>query len=147
MRPLIQQEGKGPSELSRKEEIFVAKSGLISIAGGKLTGYRKMAQRIMDLVADKLPKRYPECRTKHFKIHNNPFNEYKDYTAAIAQMEKKYSQDKLLQKHIRYLLTTYGNDAQIIIDQYNNKLSQNKQSSSKELLVEAQLEYLSLIHI
>ena len=65
----------------------------------------------------------------------------RDYTAAIAQMEKKYSQDKLLQKHIRYLLTTYGNDAQIIIDQYNNKLSQNKQSSSKELLVEAQLEY------
>ena len=44
LRPLIHQEGKSPSELSRKDEIFVSEEGLISIAGGKLTGYRKMAE-------------------------------------------------------------------------------------------------------
>ncbi|MGB3774593.1 MAG: glycerol kinase GlpK, partial [Leeuwenhoekiella sp.] len=43
LRPLIHEEEKDPSELSRKDETFVSKSGLISIAGGKLTGYRKMA--------------------------------------------------------------------------------------------------------
>ena len=53
LRPLIRQEGKSPSEVSRKDEIFVSPSGLISIAGGKLTGYRKMAERIVDLVSRK----------------------------------------------------------------------------------------------
>lgn len=48
LRPLIQQEGKSPSEISRRDEIFVSDSGLISIAGGKLTGYRKMAEDVVN---------------------------------------------------------------------------------------------------
>lgn len=54
LRPLIGQEGKSPSEISRRDEIFVSESGLISIAGGKLTGYRKMAETVVDKVADLL---------------------------------------------------------------------------------------------
>ena len=54
VRPLIQEEGKSPSEISRKDEIFQADSGLLSIAGGKLTGYRKMAEKIVDRVAKQL---------------------------------------------------------------------------------------------
>jgi glycerol-3-phosphate dehydrogenase len=50
LRPLIHQEGKDPSEISRKDEIFVSASGLISIAGGKLTGYRKMAEMVVNRV-------------------------------------------------------------------------------------------------
>ncbi|MDV2686225.1 glycerol-3-phosphate dehydrogenase/oxidase [Alkalihalophilus lindianensis] len=50
LRPLIFEEGKGASEVSRKDEVFTSESGLISIAGGKLTGYRKMAERIVDSV-------------------------------------------------------------------------------------------------
>ena len=51
LRPLIHQEGKGASEISRRDEIFVSPSGLLSIAGGKLTGYRKMAQNVVDKAA------------------------------------------------------------------------------------------------
>ncbi|PMD68123.1 glycerol-3-phosphate dehydrogenase/oxidase [Companilactobacillus nuruki] len=54
VRPLIQEEGKSPSEISRKDEIFQSNSGLLSIAGGKLTGYRKMAEKIVDRVAQQL---------------------------------------------------------------------------------------------
>ncbi|WP_125712023.1 glycerol-3-phosphate dehydrogenase/oxidase [Companilactobacillus kedongensis] len=54
VRPLIQEEGKSPSEISRKDEIFQSHSNLLSIAGGKLTGYRKMAEKIVDLVARQL---------------------------------------------------------------------------------------------
>ncbi|MGM0884551.1 MAG: glycerol-3-phosphate dehydrogenase/oxidase [Bacillota bacterium] len=54
LRPLIQQEGKSPSEISRRDEIFVSQSGLISIAGGKLTGYRKMAESVVDKVIELL---------------------------------------------------------------------------------------------
>lgn len=66
LRPLIQKPGKGPSEISRKDEIFESVSGLITIAGGKLTGYRKMAQRIVDLIGKKIQKTgksIPECTT------------------------------------------------------------------------------------
>lgn len=54
VRPLIHEEGKGPSEISRKDEVWVAPSGLITIAGGKLTGYRKMAEMVVDLAARQL---------------------------------------------------------------------------------------------
>ncbi len=56
-RPLIHEEGKDPSEISRKDEIWTSDSGLITIAGGKLTGYRKMAEHIVDLVRDRLKKK------------------------------------------------------------------------------------------
>ncbi|MFI5141231.1 MAG: glycerol-3-phosphate dehydrogenase/oxidase [Bacteroidia bacterium] len=53
LRPLVNRPGKGPSEISRKDEMFISNSGLVIIAGGKLTGYRKMAQRVVDAVAEK----------------------------------------------------------------------------------------------
>lgn len=53
LRPLIAEIGVDkPSEISRKNEIFISHSGLFSIAGGKLTGYRKMAEQIVDQIVD-----------------------------------------------------------------------------------------------
>ncbi|WP_416353983.1 glycerol-3-phosphate dehydrogenase/oxidase [Agrilactobacillus fermenti] len=59
VRPLIQEEGKDPSEISRKDEIFHSDSGLYSIAGGKLTGYRKMAEKIVNRVLKDIVATYP----------------------------------------------------------------------------------------
>ncbi|QOS81615.1 FAD-dependent oxidoreductase [Paenibacillus sp. JNUCC31] len=72
VRPLIHEEGKGPSEISRKDEVWVAPSGLITIAGGKLTGYRKMAEMVVDLAARQLEqetgKTVGPCITKEMPI-------------------------------------------------------------------------------
>ncbi len=60
LRPLIFQEGS-ESTISREHEIFVDSDGLITIAGGKLTTYRRMGSEVvskaMELMAllDKLP--------------------------------------------------------------------------------------------
>ncbi len=62
VRPLIQEDGKKPSEVSRKDEIFISGSGLLSIAGGKLTGYRKMAERVVDLLTSS------RCRTLNIPL-------------------------------------------------------------------------------
>jgi glycerol-3-phosphate dehydrogenase len=51
LRPLVFELGVKESEVSREHEIFVSPSGLISIAGGKLTTYRSMAQELMDRVS------------------------------------------------------------------------------------------------
>jgi len=64
LRPLLAEEGKSPSEISRKDEIMVdGATGLVSIAGGKLTAYRRMAERIVDLVGERLGRRLAPCTT------------------------------------------------------------------------------------
>lgn len=72
VRPLIHEESKDPSEISRQDEIFLSGSGLISIAGGKLTGYRKMAERVVDLAVQKLKKErtlsFTKCKTRNMSL-------------------------------------------------------------------------------
>ncbi len=63
VRPLVAQEGKSPSEISRRDEILVEPNGLISIGGGKLTTYRQMAERVVDQVVERLGRRVEDCRT------------------------------------------------------------------------------------
>lgn len=67
LRPLIHEEGKSASEISRKDETFISDSGLISIAGGKLTGYRKMAERIIDHVLNQEGLK-GKCKTDKIKL-------------------------------------------------------------------------------
>ncbi|MFN8545412.1 MAG: glycerol-3-phosphate dehydrogenase/oxidase [Candidatus Binatia bacterium] len=64
LRPLLHEEGKAPSEISRKDEIMTDPgTGLISIAGGKLTTYRRMAERVVDLVCERLDRKDTACQT------------------------------------------------------------------------------------
>jgi len=116
LRPLIHEEGKSASELSRKDEIFESPSGLISIAGGKLTGYRKMAERVVDLVV----KRYFEedqlksCITGSIRITQPAFADYqevRDYQQTIEQKLKPYR----LQDYDGYLVSNYGKQCDDII--------------------------------
>jgi glycerol-3-phosphate dehydrogenase len=49
LRPLISAKGKKPSEVSRRDEVMIGPCGTLSIAGGKLTSFQKMAARMVDL--------------------------------------------------------------------------------------------------
>jgi glycerol-3-phosphate dehydrogenase len=56
LRPLIKDMGKtSTADLSRQHRLEVSDEGLISIAGGKLTTYRRMAQSTVDVVVKSLP--------------------------------------------------------------------------------------------
>ena len=48
LRPLVAQGGRKATEISRKDEVWRGPSAMISIAGGKLTGYRKMATGVLE---------------------------------------------------------------------------------------------------
>ncbi len=54
VRPLLRQDGKKPSEISRRDEIRSGPGPVVSIAGGKLTTYRKMAERVVEAVVETL---------------------------------------------------------------------------------------------
>jgi glycerol-3-phosphate dehydrogenase len=63
VRPLIGQAGKSPSEISRKDEIWDGRGGVVSIAGGKLTAYRTMAERVVDLAVERVGRAAGPCVT------------------------------------------------------------------------------------
>ncbi len=52
LRPLIAEEGKAPREISRKDEVWIGPQRVVTIAGGKLTGYRPMAQLTLEKAAE-----------------------------------------------------------------------------------------------
>jgi glycerol-3-phosphate dehydrogenase len=59
LRPLITDpRANATTAVSRKEEIVESEDGLISIGGGKLTTYRLMAERGIDLAAKRLHERF-----------------------------------------------------------------------------------------
>ncbi|PRP90368.1 glycerol-3-phosphate dehydrogenase/oxidase [Enhygromyxa salina] len=61
LRPLIADPTqKNPAELSRRDELLLGPLGVLSVAGGKLTGYRGMARRVLDSVAERLGQALPE---------------------------------------------------------------------------------------
>ncbi len=52
LRPLVAEAGKAPTEISRKDEVWLGPAGVVTIAGGKLTGYRPMARTAVERAAE-----------------------------------------------------------------------------------------------
>lgn len=131
LRPLIHEEGKSASELSRKDEIFVSETELISIAGGKLTGYRKMAERIVDLIDKKYKRRFEksfgEIKTKNLVLKGGDFENYdevKSYTDAIYN---RIAEVDFNQKDAEYLVHNYGKQTDQILKKFDEFTEENQQ--------------------
>ncbi len=122
IRPLIAEEGKSASEISRKDELFVADNGMMSIAGGKLTGYRQMAKKVVVAVLEKKEKKSGikkkrKCQTKRIPL---PGNEFKDYTEVKKyKSELKKNNTSFDPSTIDYLVDIYGTQTNEIIKSAN----------------------------
>lgn len=123
IRPLIHEDGKDPSELSRKDEIFYSDSGLLSIAGGKLTGYRVMAKKVVDIVAKRLEekghKEFRKCKTKKIQLSGGEFNFPPEMHYLIEYADAKYDEVKetgISVQDFKNLFYRYGNNIDILIE-------------------------------
>lgn len=120
LRPLIHEEGKGPSELSRKDEIFVSESGIVSIAGGKLTGFRKMAERTVDLVAKQLYKesgtKFKQCFTDQIIISGGELQEVDDFREYISDLTGTAGQVGYNFEGMQNLFYKYGSNTPEVIE-------------------------------
>ncbi len=145
LRPLIYQEGKGPSELSRKDEIFLAPSGLITIAGGKLTGFRKMAQKVVDLIAAQLYKderrRFGPCQTDHSAIVGGGGAGPGEYRKLADSLMQKALALGVPEQQANRLVFTYGCSAENILARISPGSHQPKAALSVQRLIQAELEY------
>jgi len=117
LRPLIHEDGKSASTLSRKDEIFESPSGLFSIAGGKLTGYRKMAERTVNLI---VKKHFPErklspCATHTIKVVGADFKNAKEVRKYIITTRKRLANKTFDDFTPYYLVHTYGKQTDVIL--------------------------------
>jgi glycerol-3-phosphate dehydrogenase len=55
--------GSAPSSVSREETIIESKAGLFSVAGGKLTTHREIAQKVVDRLMREMGRRSSGCPT------------------------------------------------------------------------------------
>lgn len=122
LRPLIHEEGKSASELSRKDEIFTSDTGLISMAGGKLTGYRKMAERVVNLVARKMKEDYDqeigESKTTEIPLCGTDFKKFKHVIKYIEEVYERIELDGFSEYDAWFLVTNYGKQTDMILKNY-----------------------------
>lgn len=121
LRPLIQQEGKSPSEISRRDEIFVSDSGLISIAGGKLTGYRKMAEDVVNKTVELMKqegimKLSDAPSTRHIPISGGDFGGSSKMEAYIQAQVAIGVKQGLSQENATLLARRFGTNVPIVYD-------------------------------
>jgi len=131
LRPLIHEEGKSATELSRKDEIFVSETELISIAGGKLTGYRKMAERIVDLVVKKYARRFDkefdEIKTKEISLSGGTFKSYQEVQSYTDAIYNRIAEVDFNQKDAEYLVHNYGKQTDIILQKFDDLMHDDMQ--------------------
>ena len=139
LRPLIFEEGKSASELSRKDEILVSPSGLLSIAGGKLTGYRLMAEKIVDLVAKQSGKKYDSCKTKSYRLNGGEFHDEHAFVKAHETLVSKGNEENIPTTKINEWFYRYGTHTEQIIEQV--KTLRPKIADPEKLFEAAELLY------
>ena len=68
LRPLVKTATSGrTADMSRKHQVAVSPAGLVSVTGGKLTTYRRMAADAVDAVMDRLDRR-GRSRTRKLRL-------------------------------------------------------------------------------
>lgn len=125
LRPLIEEEGKSASQLSRKDEIFESETGLLSIAGGKLTGYRKMAERIIDRLVKKIiakeNREFKACQTDRIILTGGVFKDGADVIKHEQQLARKVTALGLDAYYAAYLVSNYGKQSDEILAGFNSR--------------------------
>ncbi|NBW33822.1 MAG: glycerol-3-phosphate dehydrogenase/oxidase [Cytophagia bacterium] len=141
LRPLIHETGKSASELSRKDEIFESASGLLSIAGGKLTGYRKMAERVVDLVQKQYfpTRKLQACQTKQLKLTGADFKNMRKLRLYLRSLRKDFQQINLSPYYADYCLHLYGKQSDEILQHAKQLINQGKDSETS--LLQAELDF------
>ncbi len=109
LRPLLAAPARSTAAVPREHEIIESGTGLVTIAGGKLTTYRVMARQTVDVVARRLSrldgrKRVRAPRTDREAL---PGGEIADFAQLATELEK----EGLPRAVARHLVTVYGAEA------------------------------------
>lgn len=136
LRPLIMEEGKSASELSRKDELFISPSGMVSIAGGKLTGYRKMAERSIDAwlnLHSGLKQKLKPGHTQHILLSGADFGNRRVF---LENLRDTCGQIPNSMSLLEDLFEKYGSNTQKIVDLAYDLYNENRDLTHPLFLAE-----------
>ena len=77
LRPLVTGKENKTSKLSREHHIDVSHTGLVTVAGGKWTTYRRMAEDTLNFAAKQSLIAAAICRTDNVPLHGSPIDSEK----------------------------------------------------------------------
>lgn len=106
LRPLVRRGGARSAELSRSHEVIEHPHAMVSIIGGKLTTFRKMAEDSVDVVVRRDGRRTP-CRTGDLVLDPN---------ADATRVEREALEAGLTSVDASHLHASYGSGAFRILD-------------------------------
>ncbi len=112
LRPLLQGNRNNPSALSREYHLSLSPAGLLTVAGGKYTTFRRMAETITDLVVRRLGLSR-RCRTKTFRLDGTPPGDWPLFREATVQSLVRSS--GLEPASARHLVNRYGRRAADVV--------------------------------
>jgi alpha-glycerophosphate oxidase len=138
--------GNDPSAISRGSDLSVSESGLLTLAGGKITDYRKMAEGAMKVIIDTLNKKadkeFTLIDSKAYQVSGGHFDKTR-VDESIQEFAKLYEEAGLNSEEADYLANLYGSNAERVL-QY---LDQAKEYADKlSLPVKDAMSLLYAIH-
>lgn len=115
LRALLRPERNvAPSQVSREHRITEGASGLLTIAGGKLTTHRVMAQELVDLVAARLRALDGRPRAPRPATHRLPLPGGE--TADLEGLTKAAVERGASEATARHLVGAYGSEAAAVLN-------------------------------
>lgn len=90
LRPLLDTGSDDTSDLSRKHQIITGEDGLLTVVGGKLTTYRRMAQDALDIGLQRAGLIAGECRTRRLPVVG---------AASLAELDRVDAPTRLLRRY------------------------------------------------
>jgi glycerol-3-phosphate dehydrogenase len=93
LRPLLDTGGTDTSDISRRHALFLSRDGVVTIVGGKLTTYRRMAQDAVDAVVRRHGLTVGPCRTKRLPLVGAGTRADLDQLAAPVRLIRRYGME------------------------------------------------------
>jgi glycerol-3-phosphate dehydrogenase len=114
IRPLVAEEGKSTRDTSREDEVWTEPPGLVTVAGGKLTTYRRMAGRVVDALREELgAPPHDVDRTADTLLPGAPEG---DVEAFARERGERFAAAGVSPATIRRLLWLYGLQLDALLD-------------------------------
>lgn len=110
LRPLVMQGGRegGTKNLVREHHIEVGDKGLVTIAGGKWTTYRLMAEEVVDRAVEEAGFEAGPCRTRELKLAGA-----EGYSESLArELAEKHGLEADIADHLAH---AYGDRARDVL--------------------------------
>lgn len=121
--------GDSPSSVSRGSDLLMADSGLITIAGGKITDYRKMAEGVMQTVVNELKQPdYKLIDSANYKVSGGQFDPA-DYDDVMFKLSESAVNAGLDPSDAPQLASLYGTNMPLVLEGLSTAVSYSERYS------------------